>query len=510
MRTIINHFRRHILGLSPLHTHEAINLLVDQRVPHTYCWSTALAAKPADWGAHIDVSGFFFLNLSSNYTNPPEDLVRFLNIDNQQDKPIYIGFGSITGHDCQRILHVVIDALKQTGYRAVLSGFANESDSLPENIFKIGNVPHDWLFQYGRFFEKTKIFSQNKIYVSHLVSAVCHHGGAGTTAAGLRAGKPTIIVPFFGDQFFWGNIIERSGAGPRPLPGKTITADELADAFRVAHQPSTRMAAEKIQSIMEKENGCEAAVRSFHSHLPLDRMRSDLDPTYAACYRIEELNLQISEQVAHVLFSANLIQTSQLKHHCTRNWKFNYNRYISPLSHISFSSSPSIDEDDETELKHDQKSFQELFSFNSHLNIAHLKLTKHSLWHSKKLDAIRFLKRLRTHDDSHSSATNSDTMKALILAGDCAIQPTIGTFPGTTWLGHQTFDTVEKIVLDIRSETSSLSSTTSNNEQQPSIVDPTAKIASLISGLPLETTEKILSEFEKIQNKRKQSTSVIE
>lgn len=169
MRNIINNFRKHILGLSPLHTHEATNLLVDHRVPHTYCWSTALAPKPADWGSHIDVSGFFFLNLSSNYTNPPEDLVQFLDIDNQQtnnkEKPIYIGFGSITGHNCHRILQVIINALKQTGYRAVLSGFATDSDSLPENIFRIGNVPHDWLFQHGNNLSIKYFVSINKIFL---------------------------------------------------------------------------------------------------------------------------------------------------------------------------------------------------------------------------------------------------------------------------------------------------------------------------------------------------------
>ncbi|CAF4415893.1 unnamed protein product, partial [Adineta steineri] len=150
--------------------------------------------KPADWPAHIDVSGFFFLNLATDY-KPPKDILQFLK---SGDPPIYIGFGSITGHDSDRILEVVLEALKTTGYRALLSGFETDSDELSDNILKINNCPHDWLFQH--------------------VVAVCHHGGAGTTAAGLRAGKPTIIVPFFGDQFFWGSMVSKSGAGPASLP----------------------------------------------------------------------------------------------------------------------------------------------------------------------------------------------------------------------------------------------------------------------------------------------------
>ena len=149
MRDIINNFRKKTLGLSILNTSQAVYVLEDERVPHTYCWSPSLVEKPNDWGEHISVSGFFFLDLGTAYTNPPQDLLDFLHTDEQ--KPIYIGFGSIAGHDSRRILKVVVDALVQTGYRAVLSGLATETDQLPPNIFKIGNVPHDWLFQHGKY-----------------------------------------------------------------------------------------------------------------------------------------------------------------------------------------------------------------------------------------------------------------------------------------------------------------------------------------------------------------------
>ncbi|CAF1422621.1 unnamed protein product [Rotaria sp. Silwood1] len=325
MRDIINNFRKKTLGLSTLNTSQAINVLNDERVPHTYCWSPSLVAKPNDWGEHINVSGFFFLDLGTTYTNPPQDLLDFLQFNDE--KPIYIGFGSIAGHDSRRILAIVIDALIRTGYRAVLSGLASDTDHLPPNIFKIGNVPHDWLFQH--------------------VSAVCHHGGAGTTAAGLRAGKPTIVVPFFGDQFFWGTIIAKSGAGPQPIPGKSITTDQLIQAFHFVHQSTTRIAAEHLRDSILKEDGCAAAVHAFHANLPLTRMHSDLEPTFAACYRVDNYHLQISRPVAHVLVSAKVLEEAQLCPHVTREWHFKHDNHTHIIMHGFF--------------EHSQKAFSTMF-----------------------------------------------------------------------------------------------------------------------------------------------------
>jgi UDP:flavonoid glycosyltransferase YjiC (YdhE family) len=148
MHSVVNEFRKKTLGLPSLHTRQAVRLMVDEQVPFTYCWSPSLVPKPHDWASYIDVSGFFFLDLGGTYT-PPEDLMHFLQ---SGDPPIYIGFGSITGHDSDRILQVVFEALKITEYRALISGFDVDHDKLPDNVLKIGNCPHDWLFQHGRFF----------------------------------------------------------------------------------------------------------------------------------------------------------------------------------------------------------------------------------------------------------------------------------------------------------------------------------------------------------------------
>ena len=97
---------------------------------------------------------------------------------------MYIGFGSIVVDDPDSMTKLFFEAVKKSGQRALVSkgwgGFGG--DQIPDSVFMLGNVPHDWLFKR--------------------VSCVVHHGGAGTTAAGIALGKPTVVVPFFGDQPF--------------------------------------------------------------------------------------------------------------------------------------------------------------------------------------------------------------------------------------------------------------------------------------------------------------------
>jgi hypothetical protein len=139
-------------------------------------------------------------------------------------------------------------------------------------------------------------------------------------------------VPFFGDQFFWGNVVEKNGAGPRAVPGKELTTENLIEAFNFVYEPKTREAAERIQAAMLKENGCDEAVRAFHAHLPLSRMHSDLESTFAACYYLKEFRLQISRRVAQVLMITGRIEQSQLSLHPTREWLSMYDNRI----HIPF------------------------------------------------------------------------------------------------------------------------------------------------------------------------------
>jgi UDP:flavonoid glycosyltransferase YjiC (YdhE family) len=181
---VINKFRTQTLGLdamSPLWGHR---LLPRLRIPYSYLWSQALIPRPPDWGDHINITGFSFLDAGSNYT-PPDDLAKFLA---KGPPPVYIGFGSIVVDDPVGLTKLLFDAVKLAKVRAIVSkgwGGVGTGD-VPDDVYLIGNCPHDWLFKR--------------------VSCVVHHGGAGTTAAGIALGKPTVVVPFFGDQPFWGQV----------------------------------------------------------------------------------------------------------------------------------------------------------------------------------------------------------------------------------------------------------------------------------------------------------------
>ncbi|KAJ4358224.1 uncharacterized protein N0V89_002804 [Didymosphaeria variabile] len=215
--------------------------------------SPALIPKPKDWGNHISIAGFFFLSLAHNYT-PAPDLAEFLAAG---EPPVYIGFGSIVVDDPNAMTTLIFDAVKATGKRALVSkgwgGLGGDDLNVPEGVFMLGNVPHDWLFQH--------------------VAAVVHHGGAGTTAAGIAAGRPTVVVPFFGDQPFWGSMVAKAGAGPEPIPYKDLTAEKLADAIREALKPESLAKAAELSAKIAKEQGAQVGAQSFHQMLKYDDLR---------------------------------------------------------------------------------------------------------------------------------------------------------------------------------------------------------------------------------------------
>lgn len=290
---LINRFRQKSLGLDPISLVWAPGMLQRLRIPHTYCWSPALIPKPKDWGRHISISGFFFLNLASNYT-PPPDLQAFLDAG---PTPIYIGFGSIVLDDPDAMTRLIFEAVKKTGQRALVSkgwgGFGADEIGIPEGVFMLGNVPHDWLFKH--------------------VSAVVHHGGAGTTAAGISAGRPTLVVPFFGDQPFWGAMVARAGAGPDPIPHKQLTADSLAEAIKVCLKPESQERAQELAAKIASENGSDNGAESFHQNLNLDGLRCNLAPCRAAVWRVRRTQVRLSAMAACTLANEGLLEFNDLK-----------------------------------------------------------------------------------------------------------------------------------------------------------------------------------------------------
>ncbi|KAF5664929.1 UDP-glucose,sterol transferase [Fusarium circinatum] len=266
---IINKWRKSI-DLEEVAMFDAPMLTKTLKIPFTYCWSPALVPKPADWEPYIDVCSFFFRDPPQYY--PPTDLAQFLQ---NGPPPVYIGFGSIVLDNPEKVIGVILDSVQATGARAIIS----------------------------------------KGWSDLHVAAVIHHGGAGTTACGLRNGKPTTIVPFFGDQPFWGQMVANAGAGPAPIPHTELTVDKLAAAIRYCPSPQAAAAATTIADKMASEVGVRAAVQSFHKGLPLERIRCDVIPSEPAIWSYSKSKnpIKLSKVAAEVLISASSIDRKHLK-----------------------------------------------------------------------------------------------------------------------------------------------------------------------------------------------------
>ena len=255
--------------------------------------SPALIPKPKDWGQHIFVSGFYFLDLAENYT-PHPDLAAFLDAG---APPIYIGFGSIVVDDPNAMTELIFETVRLTGRRALVSkgwgGLGANGLSISNDIFMLDNVPHDWLFRR--------------------VCCVVHHGGAGTTAAGIALGKPTVIVPFFGDQPFWGAMIARAGAGPSPILIKHLTSTKLADGILQALTPQALERAQELGARIAREKGSQKGAESLHHALGIDNLRCNLVHNRPAVWRIRRTKVRLSAFAATTLVNEGLLESSQLK-----------------------------------------------------------------------------------------------------------------------------------------------------------------------------------------------------
>jgi UDP:flavonoid glycosyltransferase YjiC (YdhE family) len=204
-----NNLRKKHLGL-PKRTFEDFHATLAV-TPTLTVVSPHVVQRPPDWGENQHLTGYLFDD-DSEWT-PPQELSDFLAAG---DAPVYIGFGSMPDSKPEATTRLLVDAVKQSGKRAViLTGWARlGADDVPENIHILKYAPHSWLFPQ--------------------IAAVAHHGGAGTTAAGFRAGVPTIIVPHNADQPYWGRMVKRLGVGTEPIPRKKLTAEKLAAAIREA------------------------------------------------------------------------------------------------------------------------------------------------------------------------------------------------------------------------------------------------------------------------------------
>lgn len=295
---IINIFRTQTLKLDPISPLWGNQLLTRLHVPYTYLWSQSLIPKPADWGSNINIAGFSFMKSPSTYT-PPDDLARFLA---GGPPPVYIGFGSIVVDDPEALTNMIFGAVAKAGVRAIVSrGWGKiGGNEVPDSVYMVGDCPHDWLFER--------------------VSAVVHHGGAGTTAAGLAAGCPTVVVPFFGDQPFWGQMIARAGAGPSPTAFKNLTTDILADNIVFALRPDVQAAAKELASHIAQEDGAQEAARDMNSRLGLDDMRCDICPDRLAVWEHKKTGAHLSTFAMLCLIDSDVFGADQIRLLRRRRW----------------------------------------------------------------------------------------------------------------------------------------------------------------------------------------------
>ncbi|KAJ5801996.1 uncharacterized protein N7503_004446 [Penicillium pulvis] len=310
---LVNTFRKKSLALDALDHITAPSLIHRLQIPCSYLWSPAVLPKPIDWGENIDICGFSFLPSESDY-KPTAEIDAFLKAG---PTPIYVGFGSIVVDDQTKLTKMIFEAVKMSGQRAIISkGWGNlgvDEVDIPENILLIGSCPHDWLFRH--------------------VSCVIHHGGAGTTAAGLALARPTIIIPFFGDQEFWGGIVARAGAGPRPIPHKHLTADKLKDAIEMALKEETQVKAQAIAQKMKQENGVRDGVRSFHRQLNLRSLRCCVCPIHPAVWHLKRTQLGFSAFAAAVLVEMGRLKPEDL----VLSRAMEYDTYRDPIGPLSAS-----------------------------------------------------------------------------------------------------------------------------------------------------------------------------
>lgn len=235
---LINAWRKNSLGLPAKSRFAPIWQVNGKQVQMLYAFSEAVIPRPKDWSKDAHVTGYWFLDQKEQKLS--KDLLAFIKAG---EAPVYIGFGSMTLSDPQGTAKVFQRALEKTQLRAVMSQGWAQLKALEKspNIFVVDSAPHDQLFP--------------------LMSAVVHHGGAGTTAAGLRAGKPTLICPVLADQPFWGKQIHKRGLGPSPLPLKTLTEDSLVQAFKQIRSGQFDKKAQQASQKIAQEDGLENALQ---------------------------------------------------------------------------------------------------------------------------------------------------------------------------------------------------------------------------------------------------------
>jgi len=244
-RPTINRWRKEILGLPKQSFWGYFGETGTSRIPILNGFSAHVVPCPPDWGEHVHITGYWFPE--DEDWQPPDKLRRFIEVGSP---PVFIGFGSMPVRNPTRTTAIILEALKQSELRGILhTGWARiGNDDLPDYVFKIDYAPYGWLFPQ--------------------MAAVVHHGGSGTTAFGLRAGVPSLVVPFLFDQFYWGKRIFTLGVGPEPIPHRKLSVARLVEALTIAtNDTSMCQRAATLGEKIRGEDGIKKALEMFSRHL---------------------------------------------------------------------------------------------------------------------------------------------------------------------------------------------------------------------------------------------------
>lgn len=241
--------RQQILGIAPAPWDGPYRFIAAQETPVLYGFSPSILSKPDDWGSQTHIVGDWYL--ADAEWQAPAELVEFCA---GAERPLFIGFGSMVDPDPAEMGRIVATALAETGQRAVVQGEWAAHIPATAPVLRIGSVPHHWLFPRMR--------------------AIIHHGGAGTTAAAVRAGVPNLIVPFFGDQPFWGQRMQALGVGPAPLARRHLRSEQFVAAVReLVTSASMQQQAQYYGERVGQEDGVGTAVAIINAYLATPRSR---------------------------------------------------------------------------------------------------------------------------------------------------------------------------------------------------------------------------------------------
>jgi sterol 3beta-glucosyltransferase len=233
-------------GLPPLPLREPLGQLDARQTLELYAFSPAVVPKLGRSGPWTHVTGYWFLD-SDIDPEPPDGLEQFLAAG---PAPVCIGFGSMIDADPTGMTELAVQALRGAGQRGVLlrGAFGFGDAKLPDSVFALDKISHDWLFER--------------------CSAAVHHGGAGTAAAALKAGLPSVVVPHMIDQKAWGRALHELGAAPAPIPRRKLSAQRLQEAIvQTVTNSSLREHAAALGRRIRAEDGIACAVDVFERHM---------------------------------------------------------------------------------------------------------------------------------------------------------------------------------------------------------------------------------------------------